>query len=127
MWSFAAATILPLSSELPLAVIVSESGQWLVPVLVATLGNTLGAWTTYWLGQAAITVAPPASPKAERAAALLQRYGPPAMLLSWVPLVGDVLVVVAGAAKMHFWTFALWTTAGKCARYLVVAMAVQRL
>lgn len=126
-WSFAAATVLPFSSELPLAVVVRNSGTWLVPVLVATAGNTLGACTTYWLGRAAITVVSPASPRVQRASALLQKRGAPAMLLSWVPLVGDVLVVLAGAAKMPFWTFVAWTTAGKCARYVAVALAIQRL
>jgi membrane protein YqaA with SNARE-associated domain len=49
------------------------------------------------------------------------------MLLSWVPLIGDVLVAVAGAARMPFWRFAAWTTVGKCARYIAVALAVQQL
>jgi membrane protein YqaA with SNARE-associated domain len=126
-WSFAAATILPLSSEVPLAVVVRSSDSLLVPVLVATAGNTLGACTTYWLGRAAITVASPTSQKVQRASALLRRFGAPAMLLSWVPFIGDVLVILAGAARMSFWVFFAWTTAGKCARYTAVALAVQRL
>jgi membrane protein YqaA with SNARE-associated domain len=125
-WSFAAATVLPLSSELPLAAIVASSGDLVVPVLVATAGNTLGACTTYWLGRAAITVVSPTSRRVHRSAALLRRYGPPALLLSWVPLVGDVLVVLAGAARMPFWTFLAWTTIGKCARYVAVALAVRQ-
>jgi|SRR5687768_17711588 len=124
-WSFAAATILPLSSELPLAVAVHRSGTWIVPVLIATAGNTLGACTTYWLGRAAVTAVAPTSPRVERASALLQRHGPPAMLLSWVPIIGDVLVGVAGAARMPFWRFAAWTTIGKGARYVAVAMAAR--
>ena len=126
-WSFAAATILPLSSEVPLALIVRDSGTWILPVLVATAGNTLGACTTYWLGRAAITVASPTSQRVQRASQLLQRHGAPAMLLSWVPLIGDVLVILAGAARMSFWTFAAWVIAGKCARYTLVALAIQRL
>jgi membrane protein YqaA with SNARE-associated domain len=98
-----------------------------VPVFVATLGNLLGACTTYWLGRGAGTVGLPASARVQRAAAFVARYGPPAMLLSWVPLVGDVLVGVAGAAMMPFWRFAAWTAAGKCARYIAVALAVQQL
>lgn len=123
-WSFAAATILPVASELPFAVIVRESQTWLVPVLVATAGNTLGACTSYALGRAAITVAPPPSPRVDRAAGWLRRYGPPALLLTWVPLVGDILVVLAGAARMPVVPFLAWTTAGKAARYLALAAAV---
>jgi membrane protein YqaA with SNARE-associated domain len=46
-WSFLAATVLLLSSEVPLIVYVRSYGQVAVPVLVATLGNYLGACTTY--------------------------------------------------------------------------------
>jgi len=124
LWSFAAATVVPLASELPFALVVRDSGTWLVPVLVATAGNTLGACTSYGLGRAAITVVPPSSPKVLRAAALLRRYGPPALLLSWVPLGGDVIVVLAGASRMPFVTFAGWTTVGKAGRYMALAAAV---
>ena len=125
-WSFAAATILPLSSEVPLALIVRSSGDWIVPVLVATVGNTLGACTTYWLARAAVTVVPPRGERTRRASALLAKYGAPSMLLSWVPLVGDVLVLLAGAARMPVGRFVVWTTIGKGARYIVLALAVDR-
>jgi membrane protein YqaA with SNARE-associated domain len=49
------------------------------------------------------------------------------MLLSWVPLIGDALVVLAGAAGMPFWRFGAWTAVGKCARYVAVALAVEQL
>ena len=112
---------------MPLAVVIRNSGTWLVPVIVATAGNSLGACTSYWLGRGARTVASPESGKVRRASALLARYGPPAMLLSWVPLVGDVLVVLAGGARMPFWTFAGWMTVGKAARYVAIALAVRQL
>jgi membrane protein YqaA with SNARE-associated domain len=124
--SFAAATILPLSSEVPLVVLVRQSGVWFVPVLVATAGNVLGACTTYALGRLAIRSAPP-SPRTDRAAAVLRTYGAPALLLSWVPLVGDLLVIIAGAARMHAGWFTFWTTAGKFARYVAVAFAARQI
>ena len=123
-WSFAAATILPLSSEVPLAVEVARTGSWLVPVMVATLGNVLGACTTYGLARLAITAAPSPSPRVERAAGWLARHGPPILLLSWAPLIGDVLVALAGAARMPVPSFLAWTTVGKAARYAAVALAV---
>lgn len=126
-WSFAAATVLPLSSEVPLAVVVRNSGTWVVPVLVATAGNVLGACTTYWMARAAVTVVSPRSARVQRAGALLAHYGPPTMLLSWVPLVGDVLVALAGAAVMPFWKFAAWMAVGKCVRYVAVAVAIAQL
>jgi len=125
-WSFAAATILPLSSEVPLALVVRSSDNWLVPVLVATTGNVLGACTTYWLARAAASRALAESGGVRRARALLARYGPPAMLLSWAPVIGDVLVLLAGAGRMPVWRFIVWTTLGKGIRYLAVAFTVDR-
>ena len=125
-WAFAAATILPLSSEVALVVEVARRGDWLMPVLVATLGNVLGAATTYVLARLAMTRLPSPSPRVTRTADLLARYGPPTLLLSWVPVIGDVLVVLAGAARMPVVPFAFWTTAGKAARYLAVALLVPR-
>ncbi len=125
-WAFAAATLLPLSSELPLAVEVARHGHWPVPVLVATLGNVLGSATTYALARVAITRAPAPSPRVERAAGWLARYGPPILLLSWVPLIGDLLVALAGAARMRVLPFLVWTTIGKAARYAAVALLFTR-
>ena len=125
-WAFLAATILPLASEVPLVLEVTRTHTWVVPVLVATLGNVLGACTTYGLARLAITRAPDPSPRLARAAALLARYGAPALLLSWVPVIGDVLVVLAGAARMPVVPFVAWTTIGKAARYAAVALLVLR-
>ena len=124
-WSFAASTILPLSSEVPLALAVRRSGGWLVPVLVATAGNYLGACTTYWLARYATDRAAPApSRRLANASRLISRYGAPALLLSWVPLIGDALVALAGVAHMPFVPFSFWTIAGKAARYVAVAWLV---
>ena len=125
-WSFAAATVLPLSSEVPLAVVVRSSDEWIAPVVVATAGNTLGACTTYWLARAAVTVVPPRGERTRRASALLATYGAPSLLLSWTPVIGDVIVLLTGAARMPAWRFVGWTMVGKAARYVVVALAADR-
>ena len=53
--------------------------------------------------------------------ALLQRYGAPVLVLSWVPLIGDVLVALAGAARVPFARFSVWVIIGKASRYLTIA------
>lgn len=127
LWSFAAATILPLSSEVPLAVAVRRIGDWPLPVLVATLGNYLGACTTFLLARAAARrFQADTRPRARHAAAILRRFGPPGLLLSWVPLIGDVLVALAGAANVPFGWFSLWVVIGKGGRYLFVAWLALR-
>ena len=105
---------------------VRSSGEWIFPVVIATVGNTLGACTTYWLARAAVTVVPPRGERTRHASALLANYGAPSLLLSWAPVIGDVIVLLAGAARMPAWKFVAWTTVGKAARYIVVALAVDR-
>ena len=120
-WSFAASTILPLSSEIPLALAVRRADGWLLPVAVATAGNYLGACTTYLLAKYATDrAAPGLSKRTAHASALIARYGPPALLLSWVPLIGDVMVALAGFAHMPFLSFSIWTLIGKAARYTAI-------
>lgn len=122
-WSFLAATILPLGSEPALALMIVRDYPAASVIFVATVGNYLGACTTYWLGRrAAQALAPYTVPDREpRAAALIRRYGQPLMLLSWVPIAGDALVAAAGAARMPFWPFSFWVVLGKAARYALIA------
>lgn len=126
-WSFLAATLLPLGSEAALIAIVRTEEQVFAPVVVATAGNYLGACTTYWLGRRAAQALGKDQREGEtndtRATRLLRRYGQPALLLSWVPLIGDGLVALAGGMKLPFLQFSFWTVLGKAARYLVVAWA----
>jgi membrane protein YqaA with SNARE-associated domain len=125
-WSFLAATVVPMSSEPPLIYLVTVERAIVLPVLVGTLGNVLGACTTYWISrQATGALAKRKKPARgqKQAARILQRYGQPALLLSWVPILGDALVALAGAAKMRFGIFCFWVTLGKGLRYLVIALA----
>jgi membrane protein YqaA with SNARE-associated domain len=128
-WSFLAATILPLGSEPALAAIVHRREAWILPVTIATIGNYLGACTTYVLAMFASKAVKSerALRRTARAAALIRRYGAPALLLSWVPFLGDAIVAAAGAARMPFLPFSLWTLAGKAARYAVLALIIDRL
>lgn len=126
-WSFLAATILPLSSEAALLVYIGSYEQVGVPVLVATAGNYLGACTTYWIGRRtakALGKVPSQTAENTRGATLMRRFGPPTLLLSWVPILGDALVALAGAMRLPFSTFSFWVALGKGLRYLAVAGVV---
>lgn len=128
--SLLAATILPLSSEVALVAAVRSEHALVVPVLVATTGNYVGACVTYWLGWRARQVLQRndrGSARHERAARLLRRYGPPVLLLSWLPLLGDALVALAGAIALPFASFSCWVAVGKLIRYLVVGWAAYAL
>jgi membrane protein YqaA with SNARE-associated domain len=123
--AFVAATLLPLASEAPLLLIVRARGDVVLPVAVASAGNVLGACTTYALARGVIrwggAGAEAAAAKPRRAVDLVQRYGAPALLLSWVPVIGDGIVLVAGVARMPFVRFLVYTTVGKVLRYAAVA------
>ena len=122
-WSFLAATVLPLGSEPAVVVMIRQERSLGAVVAVATIGNFLGACTTYALGRGAARALARRGPSrtAARAAETVARYGPPALLFSWVPIIGDAIVAAAGMAQMRFWPFTVWTVLGKAVRYLLVA------
>ncbi|WP_434423043.1 YqaA family protein [Nannocystis pusilla] len=118
--SFLAATLLPLASEVwLLALLAARPDLWPAALAVATLGNTAGSLTTYALGRLGRIAVDPAALASPRAA-WLQRRGPPALLLAWLPFVGDALCVLAGWLALPALPVALWLTLGKLARYAVL-------
>ncbi|MFN2383240.1 MAG: YqaA family protein [Gemmatimonadota bacterium] len=126
LWSFLASTVVPLGGDLPVVAIVRAERQVIAPVLVATLGNYLGACTTYWLGgraAAALNEKHIALARDSRSARLLERYGQPVLLLSWLPIIGDALVALAGGLGIPFGRFSLYVIVGKVLRYSAVAWA----
>ncbi len=116
--SFLGATVLPGGSEAVLFVLLKLHPQLLWPALLtATIGNTLGAMTSYLLGR----LFP--KDRHHRAAAWLQLHGSPVLLLAWAPLIGDALCVAAGWLRINPWHAALFMLLGKGARYGLVTMA----
>lgn len=114
--SFIAATLLPGGSEAVLyAFLKLQSVDLWSALAVATVGNTLGGMSSYLIGRWV------AQRRPLRGAATLQRYGSPALLLSWVPLLGDGLCVAAGWLRINAWLAALFMALGKFGRYLAVA------
>ena len=114
--SFLAATLLPGGSEAVLfAVLKLHPGQYWLALGIATLGNTLGGMSSYLIGR----IIP--QRKRLRGLQTVQKYGSPALLLSWVPIIGDPLCVAAGWLRLNPWLAALFMGAGKVARYLVIA------
>lgn len=120
--AFLAATILPVASE-PLAVALLAMGHdaWQVWA-VATAANTAGAVVGWWLGRFALRWRDrawfPVGPKGlARAEAWFARFGRPVLLLSWLPLVGDALTVVAGVLRTPLVPFLLLVGIGKAGRY----------
>lgn len=117
--SFLAATLLPGGSEVVLfGVLKLHPGQIWAALGVATLGNTLGGMSSYFIGR----LIP--QKQALKGLATVQRYGTPILLLSWVPIVGDPLCVAAGWLRLNPWWSALCIALGKLVRYWVIAVLV---
>jgi membrane protein YqaA with SNARE-associated domain len=127
--AFAAATILPMSSEVVLGglAFARTSDLWLL-LAVATAGNTLGAVVNWGLGRYAARwrsrLLALDEAKFERACRWFQRWGIWCLLLSWLPVVGDPLTVVAGVLRTALIPFVLLVLIGKAARYAAVVLAV---
>lgn len=122
-----AATILPLQSEAALVALLVAGAHpaWLL-VAVAGLGNVLGSVVNWLLGRGIERFRDrpwfPVKPAAlDRAQGWYRRYGKWSLLLSWAPVVGDPLTVVAGLAREPLPVFLVLVTIAKLGRYVVLA------
>lgn len=120
--SFIAATIFPGGSEALLATLVVKTPTELsLLVWVATVGNVLGAATTFGLGALAHRRQTKLEQKYQKAVAWCQKYGYWSLLLSWLPVVGDALCFCAGWLKLPVFLSMLLIFIGKLLRYYLVA------
>lgn len=119
--SFLSATLLPGNSEVVLVALLSAgSATPAALVITAALGNTLGGMTNVILGR----FLPELKPQRGLNMALgwLKRFGPAALLLSWLPVVGDLLCVLAGWLRMPWTLVVLFLCVGKTLRYIALAI-----
>ena len=118
--SFLSATLLPGSSEAVLfAVVKLHPQQAGIAVLLASVGNTLGGMTTYWMARLLPEKSlPKISP---RQLDRVRRWGSASLLLAWAPLIGDALCVAAGWLRLPWLPCACWMGLGKAARYAAIA------
>ena len=125
--AFISATLLPLGSEPVVFGLVELNPSLFWPAIgVATLGNTLGGMVTWAMGLASHKVLDKFNHSSHHMRAIdwLQRLGPKACLLSWLPIVGDPLCAVAGWLKMPFWPCVIYMAIGKFLRYLTMTSAL---
>ena len=126
--AFISSTLFPGGSEAVLAYLVSEAEHsQLLLISIATVGNTLGAMTSWGIGRLiSIRYSAEKLSKAsqQKAVARLQKYGSPVLLLSWLPVIGDPLCVAAGWLRIHWLWSLLFISVGKLLRYIVVIYIV---
>jgi len=127
--SFLASTVLPLGSEGVVILLIARNFNIFSVVLVATVGNYLGACTSYYIGLAGRTQLIGKylhinASQMEHARVWFEKYGSWSLLLTWVPVLGDALPVVAGMMKLKFGLFSILVFAGKLLRYGALAYLV---
>lgn len=118
--SFLSSTLLPGNSEVVLvAMLLSGVSQpWLL-VLIATMGNSLGGLINVILGRFF-----PLREKSrwqEKAVGWLKRYGAATLLLSWMPVIGDLLCLLAGWMRISWGPVLFFLCLGKALRYVLLA------
>ena len=124
--SFLAATILPFSSELTLAGLISTSNYDNLLLLVfASFGNVLGSVFNWGLGFYArnLTIKkwfPFKETQIERSSKWFSKFGKWSLLFAWVPIVGDPLTFVVGLLRVRFFDFIILVAIGKVSRYLII-------
>ncbi|WP_420995841.1 YqaA family protein [Cupriavidus sp. 30B13] len=148
--SLVSATLLPLGSEPAVFGYIKLNPHMFWPaVVVATLGNTAGGAIDWWLGYAAKLALVRfrkrrqqrehaqehaehrRHPRQPHKPALNQRYfrwmrrlGPPTLLASWLPAIGDPLCTLAGWLRLPFWPSLVYMAIGKFLRYLAMTVAL---
>jgi membrane protein YqaA with SNARE-associated domain len=121
--SFISATLLPLGSEPVVFGLIKLNPDLFWPAIgVATVGNTLGGAVSWAMGLGSHTVVDKYRHSKTHLRALdwLERIGPKACLLSWLPVVGDPLCAVAGWLKLPFWPCVAYMAVGKFLRYVTM-------
>jgi membrane protein YqaA with SNARE-associated domain len=126
--AFGAATLLPVPSE-PLFIgllLLGETPAWLL-VLVASVANTAGSVVNWWLGRQLLRFQdrrwfPATSAQMARATRWHARFGRWSLLLSWAPVFGDALTVMAGVLREKLWVFVALVAIAKTSRYVALTL-----
>lgn len=130
--SFLAATFIPLGSEWLLAALIPHSSSPIFLVGVASIGNVMGAWTTYAIGRYG---GGPCLEKLlgikaqdrEKATAYYKKYGSWSLLFSFLPIIGDPLCFIGGLLRVPVMIFLVLVSVGKSLRYLFILLMVNQI
>lgn len=108
--AFLAATIFPLSSEVTFLIALSNGMSTINALIFASAGNILAISVNYWFGYWLYDKTKMRLNKSKVGCKSLEyghRYGYLTFLLSWLPIIGDPLTLVAGMLRLKFVWFVL--------------------
>ena len=123
--AFLAATILPMSSDAVLAGMMFGSFDPVQLVIYASIGNWLGGMSSYLLGrlgkwellQKYFRVK---QREVIRWKLLSKKYGAYFALLTWLPIVGDIMAIGLGFARTPVVLTSIYMLIGKTVRYIAI-------
>ena len=121
-----AGSLLPLQSEaLLVALLLADAHSVWLLLTVASVGNVLGSLVNWRLGRSLEQIRdrswfPVSHHALAKAQTFYHRAGHWSLLLSWVPVIGDPLTLIACLLREPFWRFLILVTLAKSARYLVL-------
>lgn len=130
MVALIAATIFPLQSEALLAglLIAGKQPVWAL-IAVASVGNVIGSTINWILGRSIERFRnrrwfPIKARALDRAEGWYRKFGRWTLLLSWTPVIGDPLTMIAGVLREPLWSFLIIVSIAKTARYIVIAALI---
>ena len=122
---FLSGSVFPFNSESVLSLLIYSGFDVGSSLMAATAGNALGGISIYYLGYLGKMewIEKYAKVKPEKIHAILpklQKYGSLAASLSFVPIIGDVVILGLGFFRISPVLTIIFMTIGKIARYIVV-------
>lgn len=123
--AFLAGSIFPFNSESVLSLLIYTGFNPVSSLIVATVGNTIGGISIYYLGYLGKIewIEKYAKVKKEKINAILpklERFGALAAILSFVPFVGDLVILGLGFFRISPVLTTFFMMIGKMGRYIVV-------
>ncbi len=120
--SFLAATVVPFSSEIILTGVLMAGVNPFEAFIVATAGNWAGGLTSYYVGHLGKweLIEKWFRVKEEtlvRQKGRIEKYGSLIALITWMPVIGDVLAIALGFYRVNFTKSAIYMLLGRALRF----------
>ena len=127
--SFLTATLVPLSPEVMLGILIAKGFNLELCIVIACMGNWLGGVTTYYIGRIGDwkKIEKFFRIKKEKVYSFkekIDRWGSVAAFFTWLPLGGDILALALGVFKVDAFKVSLWMLIGKSIRFFVVGAMI---
>lgn len=127
--TFLAATVIPFSSEITVIslLLVGYNPVWVV--IVASIGNTCGGMSTYYVGYLGKTkwlnkYFKIEEEKISKWKMKIQKWGAVLSFITWLPIIGDIISAALGFFKVNVWKVLFGMSVGRTTRFTIVAIFI---